>query len=340
MKPLVFSMPLFGRLSGLMAMFAVLLGSGTALAQESGGNWIYDFVNLRVHQKNLRSLDSEMLTAEALGRELMLRPRIVGGEDAGNADNDFQVALLNGSISDNSAAQFCGGTLVRPNIVVTAAHCSDFVTASQVQVLTGTKRLDGSGTRHDVAAITIHPSWNDNTFDNDVALWELNTPATGVPLATLATDDGSVGNDLMASGWGTLTEGGSTPIDLQKVLVPLVSRTNCNDSNSYNGNITDLMICAGRDTGGIDSCQGDSGGPLTRGPGNSILTGITSWGSGCARPNLFGVYTRVSQPAIRDFIEDNIGKWKCVSDAFRWSHLAIYRNALQWRLLPELGTSG
>ena len=56
------------------------------------------------------------------------------------------------------------------------------------------------------------------------------------------------------------------------------------------------MICAGLDPGGSDSCQGNSGGPLTRGPDNGILTGIVSWGIGCARPNLFGVYTRVSEP--------------------------------------------
>ena len=59
------------------------------------------------------------------------------------------------------------------------------------------------------------------------------------------------------------------------------------------------MLCAGRDSGGIDTCQGDSGGPLTRG---SSLTGIVSWGNGCARRNLFGVYTRISQATIRNFI--------------------------------------
>ncbi|MCI5222179.1 MAG: hypothetical protein D3924_05785, partial [Candidatus Electrothrix sp. AR4] len=53
-----------------------------------------------------------------------------------------------------------------------------------------------------------------------------------------------------------------------------------------------------------DACQGDSGGPLTQG---NILTGITSWGTGCAEPNLYGVYTRISRSSIRGFIEDQIG---------------------------------
>ena len=127
----------------------------------------------------------------------------------------------------------------------------------------------------------------------------LSSSATGIPLATLATSDGTVGTNMLATGWGALSEGGSFPINLRKVSLPLVSRTNCNDANSYNGQITTNMLCAGRDSGGIDTCQGDSGGPLTRG---SSLTGIVSWGNGCARRNLFGVYTRVSQATIRNFI--------------------------------------
>jgi secreted trypsin-like serine protease len=87
--------------------------------------------------------------------------------------------------------------------------------------------------------------------------------------------------------------------------VPLVSMANCNDANSYSGAITAVMVCAGPDKGGKDTCQGDSGGPLTGGANNTVLTGITSWGRGCARPNLFGVYTKVSNVGIRSFIEKN-----------------------------------
>jgi hypothetical protein len=120
---------------------------------------------------------------------------------------------------------------------------------------------------------------------------------------SLATTDGAVGTPLLATGWGAVGEGQGGSAGLRRVQVPLVDRANCNDANSYNGAITDRMLCAGRDQGGIDTCQGDSGGPLTNG---GVLTGIVSWGTGCARPNLFGIYARVSNPAIRDFIINTI----------------------------------
>lgn len=280
---------------GLLAAFACL----PTFAQGTKDNWMREYVRLRVLERTLEAMPSDLTPAEF---DNIIVPKIVGGSVAGAADNPFQVALLTKSVANNFDAQFCGGTLYKANYVITAAHCSDFTTASQVQVLTGTRNLDGTGVRRNVLSITIHPSWNPTTFNNDVAIWKLSTSATGIPLASLASVDPAVGTSLLATGWGALTEGGSFPINLRKVSLPLVSRTNCNDANSYNGQITTTMLCAGRDSGGIDTCQGDSGGPLTQG---SVLTGIVSWGNGCARPNFFGVYTRVSNTSIRNFIISN-----------------------------------
>ncbi len=289
-----------------IAFFLSPSGWSPAFAQQTD-NWMRDHVRARVLQQNLKATGArtraERLSSEGLQR--LVGPKIVGGEDATDMDNPFQVALLMKSIANNRDAQFCGGSLVRSNFVVTAAHCSDFIQANAVQVLTGTRRLDGSGDRRDVVSVTVHPSWNPNTFDNDVAVWKLSTDATGIPLATLATEDGPVGSNVLVTGWGE-TEAGPLPTQLQKVSVPLVSEANCNDANSYNGDVTDTMLCAGRDEGGQDACQGDSGGPLTRGTNNTALTGITSWGIGCADPNFFGVYARVSNPSIRGFIETTL----------------------------------
>ncbi len=271
------------------------------LPSDTRGNWMREYVQLRVGLQNLKFAGGPMTQREV---EQTIIPKIVGGTVAGANDNPFQVALLSKSQPDNFNAQFCGGTLVKANVVVTAAHCSDFVTAGQVQVLTGTLNLDGTGTRRDVVSIAIHPNWNPNTFDYDVAVWTLSSSTSGIPFASLASADPAVGVNQLITGWGALTEGGSFPINLRKATVPIVSRTNCNDRNSYNGQITERMICAGFDRGGVDSCQGDSGGPMAQG---STLTGIVSWGTGCARRNKFGVYTRVSNASVRNFIITQAG---------------------------------
>lgn len=280
----------------LVAVAACLVQAPAMAQPPTKKNWMREYVQLRVADKNLSAMPADTTLAQA---EELITPSIVGGTVAGATDNPFQVALLTKNIANNFNAQFCGGMLYKSNYIITAAHCSDFVTASQVQVLTGTRNLDGTGVRRNVTRIVIHPSWAPSTFNNDVAVWQLSTAATGIPLVSLATADPADGTSLLVTGWGALSEGGSFPIDLRKVTVPLANRTNCNDANSYNGQITTNMLCAGRDSGGIDSCQGDSGGPLARG---SVLTGIVSWGNGCARPNLFGVYTRISQSSIRSFI--------------------------------------
>jgi uncharacterized protein YjaZ len=295
-----------------------------AHAQQPVQNWMRDYVASRVALRTLAAVPQNAAPPDLPGLRALLSGRIVGGGAAGPADNPFQVALLFAAEPDAARAQFCGGTLLTETHVVTAAHCSDFVTAGQVQVLTGARRLDGTGVRRNVRRIAIHPGWNAATFDNDAAVWELDTPAAGTAVASLATEDGPVGANLLATGWGATSEGGPGAIDLQRVAVPLADRGNCNDANSYGGQITDVMLCAGVDAGGVDSCQGDSGGPLTRGPGNGTLTGITSWGTGCARPNLFGVYTRVSQPGVRRFIEQEIAGGGFSVGTFRpWAGYAI-----------------
>jgi secreted trypsin-like serine protease len=272
------------------------------------GNWMRDYVQLRQ-----RAMAARFIGPEAAAELAAAQSRIVGGTVAAPASNKFQVGLLFKSQPDNFQAQYCGGTLIKPNVVVTAAHCSDFVTAAQVQVLTGARRLANSGAnigvRRNVRSIKVHPGWNPSTNNNDVAVWKLTTSAPG-PFATLAPADPPVNTLLLATGWGALTEGGAFPINLMQVKLPHASRVNCNDANSYNGDITPQMICAGFNSGGKDTCQGDSGGPLTRDPPGapvnySQLVGVTSFGIGCARPNFFGVYARVSNPVIKNFILAN-----------------------------------
>ena len=322
----------FPRPAALAATLAAALAlqAGPAPAQDVAPNWARDFVAARVAVRNLQSIPEASAGTRSLVTRRAIENRIVGGTNATAGQNPFQVALLLRAEPDAVDGQFCGGTLVSATRVVTAAHCSDFLTAAQVAVLAGTRRLDQGGQRVNVSRIVLHPGWNDATFDNDVAVLELATPVTGVPFAQLATTDGPVGGDVLVTGWGRLAEGGSSPTRLQAVTVPTVSQANCNDGNSYDGAITARMLCAGREAGGRDSCQGDSGGPLTRG---DALTGVVSWGTGCARPNLFGVYARVSEPGIRAFLVANAAqppREDCIG--FAPAALRVQADGARWLL--------
>ena len=284
-----------------MAVGAGLLGEIPAAQQSQARGWRADYVRLRAAEVTIRALSGPSEHPLESQDWLFMRP-IVGGSIAAATDNPFQVALLDATKSDNRKAQFCGGTLYTPDAVITAAHCVDGVSPSEVQVLTGTRKLDGTGTRYDVSSIEIHKQFDAATNNYDVAVLRLSK---GAPLAgsvTLANADGTAGDTLKATGWGQ-TATGTFPADLMTVKIPLVDRADCNDANSYNGAITDAMLCAGYTQGAKAACVADSGGPLTGGSSFSELRGIVSWG-GCGKANLFGVYTRISHQKIRDFIID------------------------------------
>lgn len=312
------------------ALALAVPASAQEAAQTAASNWARDFVAARVAARNLQAVpEADARTRSTITRR-QVETRIVGGTNATAGQNPSQVALLFRASANAVDGQFCGGTLVSPTRVVTAAHCSDFLTAAEVAVLAGTRRLDTGGTRSNVSRIVLHPGWDATTFDNDVAVLELATPITGVPVATLATTDGPAGGNMLVTGWGRTSEGGTGANTLQAVTVPMVTTANCNDANSYDGQITARMLCAGRDAGGQDSCQGDSGGPLTRG---TALTGVVSWGTGCARPNLFGVYARVSETGIRNFLEHAVGlppREDCIG--FNNAALRVQPDGARWLL--------
>jgi secreted trypsin-like serine protease len=236
------------------------------------------------------------------------KPLIVGGEDAGEGVHPFQVGLLDKFYLDIYQAQFCGGTLVAERFVVTAAHCFDDFNdpINQVQVLVGTQKLDGTGTRVDVAKVTVHPSYNRDAFDYDVAVLELAAPVTGIEFATLASTQPTAPRTMLrVTGWGTLSDLPKPvyPTDLQQVDVPFFP-TLGGKCGSLEG-ITSRMLCAGGEAG-IDACYGDSGGPLTinRGSGYTELVGIVSWGVSCAQNDFPGVYTNVAESSINRFIRN------------------------------------
>ncbi|MFE4823155.1 S1 family peptidase [Streptomyces sp. NPDC056704] len=214
---------------------------------------------------------------------------IVGGTTTTTTAYPFMM-----QITDASQNQFCGGTLVAANKVVTAAHCMVGETTSSVRVIGGRTYLNGTnGTVSKVSKIWINPDYTDATNGDDVAVLTLSTSMSYTPASYVASTDTSVyatGATARIIGWGTTSESGSSSNQLRTATVPIVSNTSC--AGSYGSDfVAGDMVCAGYTNGGTDTCQGDSGGPLLIG---GVLAGITSWGNGCAEAGYPGVYTRLT----------------------------------------------
>lgn len=258
--------------------------------------------------------------AETVNRYLDKKnKKIVGGEEAPAGKYPWQVSLGVSWIAAPDDAHFCGGSILNNKWILTAAHCIDGLTPDQIIVTAGTHILNGtSGQSRNVDRILyMSDRYDRSTYDNDVALLELFSPidigtefaTVEIAHATAAQEVEIAGSDqkLVVSGWGVTQEGGEKVATLRFVEVPYVEREVCNSALSYDGRITENMLCAGNLSGGEDSCQGDSGGPLA-GPtadGQQVQFGIVSWGEGCARPRKVGVYTRLTKYAdwIRQCID-------------------------------------
>jgi secreted trypsin-like serine protease len=227
-------------------------------------------------------------------RESLPSGRIVGGVEAARGAWPWAAAIAL-TQADGTLFQYCGGSLIAPDWVLTAAHCE--VQTSDTVLLGRHNLAESDGEAHAISFVLTHNDYNNTPNDNDIALIRLATPSSRTPVAPIDSADtnSQAGDDATIIGWGALSEGGSTSDTLQQVAVPIVSNDACDDIYS---NLTGNMLCAGEELGGEDSCQGDSGGPLLVRASDTApwqQAGVVSFGIGCARPNIFGVYTRVSQ---------------------------------------------
>ncbi|XP_014740727.1 PREDICTED: transmembrane protease serine 6 isoform X1 [Sturnus vulgaris] len=226
--------------------------------------------------------------------------RIVGGMNSVEGEWPWQASL------QVRGRHICGGTLIADRWVVSAAHCFQderLASPSIWTVYLGKYLQNATGhteVSFKVIHLFLHPYYEEDSHDYDVALLQLDHPVIISPLIQpiclpAPSHIFEPGLHCWITGWGALKEGGHISNVLQKVDVQLIQQNIC--SEAYHYMITPRMLCAGYYQGKKDACQGDSGGPLAckEPSGRWFLAGLVSWGMGCARANHYGVYTRITQ---------------------------------------------
>ena len=251
-----------------------------------------------------------LLAPQALASK---QPRIINGMEAKSAEFPWQVAVSSRN-DDLFQGQYCGGTVVHERWIVTAAHCFD---PDETQTFVAAGIVDLSNPQgvqlRQVASWTLHPDYDEFTFDNDVALLELTSPidmtACGDRCQTIdiltpqtAPTHMPLGTSALISGWGNRIQGFNEEEEFDaphRLEWASVSILDCLNSTDYDpADITGNMFCAGSASAPFrDACQGDSGGPLvvprTDGTG-FVLAGVVSWGTGCGVEDFPGVYARIA----------------------------------------------
>jgi secreted trypsin-like serine protease len=240
--------------------------------------------------------------------------RIVGGGPANSGEYPYFVALLRTDVGGSPFdRQFCGGSLIAPDTVLTAAHCI-VLPASSIEVAIGRTDLDDASTG-EVIAVTeavVHPDFVSVEGGDDVALLRLESSSSAPTVSLAGPAEASLtraGRPATVIGHGTTSSGGSGSPSLLEVSVPI--QRDSYMARQYNsvGEPYDAttMVGAGPQAGGQDSCQGDSGGPLlVFGPNGPRQMGIVSWGVGCAAAGLPGIYSEIYRGPLQEWVFANL----------------------------------
>jgi secreted trypsin-like serine protease len=252
--------------------------------------------------------------------------RIVGGSATTISRFPWHTGIaFRASVSSGNGfqRQFCGGTLLTPTYVLTAAHClhgnGAFTSPALYSVITGRTALSSSrGQEIDFETYFVpvdalgNPLFNPSGFDFDFVLVKLSAPSVSATIQIAGPDERATwaaGQPAIVTGWGDTAEGAGIFPDVLRVgRVSIVDDLACGNSYAAAGTTiqADTMLCAGRAGGGVDTCQGDSGGPMVVpiAGGGYRLVGDTSFGIGCARPGFPGIYGRLADDTLRSIIRD------------------------------------
>lgn len=252
---------------------------------------------------NLRRtlLSSSAAALAALAFTAAPSSAIVGGSDAGAGEFPSVAEITFGAFG-------CTGTLISPDTVLSAGHCGSLTGAAVatpvgyppqlITVRIGSNQ-SGQGETVPVKSVAVSPEYL-LTDGNDVSILKLSGTSTKAPTKVAGAGERSLWNAGVAgtiAGFGVTSEGGDAPDTLQKAQVPITTDAYC--GSAYDNFDARSMVCAGYPEGGVDTCQGDSGGPMFSG---GRVVGATSFGEGCARPGKPGVYARVADAPLREWI--------------------------------------
>lgn len=251
---------------------------------------------------------------DLIGREI--QPRVVGGSDVARGAYPYFVRI------DVNYYPHCGGSLVAPDVVLTAGHCQEEQMSVIVNGYHDSHEVNDDQRFRSVEYTLRHPEYEDTTYQNDLMLLKLVRPVNIIPYVKLNRDieKPAVRETVLVMGLGAIVEGGDGPDLLQAAEVEVMDHTKC--SRAYERTLgmvikEDIMLCAGSRTGATDSCQGDSGGPLIDSRGYQV--GLVSFGLGCARLDYPGVYARTMVGnGVYDWLGETICNMTTADDIPEW----------------------